>query len=158
MKQKLTTRQKVSQLVRGTISLYWKLRGAHIGKHVQIAKDAQLDRLNTKGVYIDDHSMVSVEAMIIAHDYFNKRGKLETHIGKHCVIGGRAYISGGITLGDHVFVAACSVVTKDVPSNCLVAGNPARIIRTGIVISDGWQFENKGERYIPGTNVSAAKS
>ena len=145
-KQKLTTRQKISQVVRSAVSMYWRLKGVHIGKHVQIAKDAQIDRLHPDGVFIGDYSMISVDAMVIAHDYFNKRGKVETHIGKHCVIGGRAYISGGITLGDHVFVAACSVVTKDVPSNCLVAGNPARIIRTGIKISDGWQFIEKGER------------
>lgn len=145
-KQKLTTRQKISQIVRGVTALYWKLKGVHIGKHVQIAKDAQLDRLHPDGIYIDDYSMISVDAMVIAHDYFNGRGKVETRIGKHCVIGGRAYISGGVTLGDHVFVAACSVVTKNVPNNCLVAGNPARIIRTGIKISDSWQFIDKGER------------
>lgn len=149
VKQKLTTRQKISQIVRGANALRWRMRGVHIGKHVQIAKDAQLDRLNPQGVYIGDYSMISVEAMVVAHDYFNKRGKVQTHIGQHCVIGGRAYISGGITLGDHVFVAACSVVTKDIPSHCLVAGNPARIIRKGIEISDSWQFESKGERYNP---------
>jgi acetyltransferase-like isoleucine patch superfamily enzyme len=38
----------------------------------------------------------------------------------------------GITIGDEVIVGAGAVVTKDVPSNCIVAGNPARIIRTNI--------------------------
>jgi serine acetyltransferase len=38
----------------------------------------------------------------------------------------------GIRVGDNCVVAAASVVMKDVPSNCLVAGNPARIMEKGI--------------------------
>ena len=38
----------------------------------------------------------------------------------------------GVTIGDEVVVGAGSVVTKDVPSHSIVAGNPARIIREGI--------------------------
>lgn len=34
----------------------------------------------------------------------------------------------GVTIGDHVIVAAGSVVTKSIPSNCVVGGNPARFI------------------------------
>ena len=36
---------------------------------------------------------------------------------------------GGITIGDNVIIGAGSVVTKDIPSNCVVVGNPARIIK-----------------------------
>jgi acetyltransferase-like isoleucine patch superfamily enzyme len=38
----------------------------------------------------------------------------------------------GVKIGDEVIVGGGSIVTKDVPSNCIVAGNPARIIRTNI--------------------------
>lgn len=38
----------------------------------------------------------------------------------------------GIKMGDEVIVGSGAIVTKDVPSNCIVAGNPARIIKTGI--------------------------
>jgi len=44
-------------------------------------------------------------------------------------IGGRAVINPGVTLGDNVVVASGAVVTKEVPSNCVVGGNPARIIK-----------------------------
>ena len=38
----------------------------------------------------------------------------------------------GVTIGDEVIVGAGAVVTKDVPSNSIVGGNPARIIRSNI--------------------------
>jgi serine acetyltransferase len=41
-------------------------------------------------------------------------------------------IMAGVRVGDNCVVAAASVVMKDVPSNCLVAGNPARIMEKGI--------------------------
>ncbi|OXA43960.1 Maltose O-acetyltransferase [Folsomia candida] len=50
-------------------------------------------------------------------------------IGNTCWIGGRSVICPGVTIGDNVVVGAGSVVTKDVPSNVVVAGNPAKIIR-----------------------------
>lgn|GEM_PF-2380668 len=51
-------------------------------------------------------------------------------IGDGCWIGARAMILPGVTLGKRVLVAAGSVVTRDVPDDCLVAGNPARVIRS----------------------------
>ena len=50
-------------------------------------------------------------------------------IGDNCWIGGRAVINPGVTIGDNVVVASGSVVTKDVPDNVVVGGNPARIIK-----------------------------
>ncbi|MCU1593995.1 MAG: putative sugar acetyltransferase [Frankiales bacterium] len=50
-------------------------------------------------------------------------------IGDGCWIGARAMILPGVTLGKRVLVAAGAVVTRDVPDDCLVAGNPARVVR-----------------------------
>ncbi|KAJ1992319.1 hypothetical protein H4R33_001048 [Dimargaris cristalligena] len=50
-------------------------------------------------------------------------------IGSDVWIGGGAIILPGVTIGDGVTVAGGSVVTKDVPSNVVVAGNPARVIK-----------------------------
>lgn len=51
-------------------------------------------------------------------------------IGHNVWIGGRAVINPGVTIGDNVVVGSGSVVTKDIPANSVVAGNPARIIKT----------------------------
>lgn len=50
-------------------------------------------------------------------------------IGNNVEIGSNSAIIGNITIGDNVVIGAGSVVIKDVPSNCVVAGNPAKIIR-----------------------------
>lgn len=57
-------------------------------------------------------------------------------IGENCWIGTNVRICKGVTIGNNSIVAACSVVTKDVPANCIVAGNPARIVKSNIDILD----------------------
>ncbi len=53
-------------------------------------------------------------------------------IGENCWIGSNVRICKGVTIGNNSVVAACSVVTKDVPDNCIVAGNPAKVVKTSI--------------------------
>lgn len=58
------------------------------------------------------------------------RNDLIPTIGDNVSLGANVTIIGNITIGDNVIVGAGSVVVKDVPKNCVVAGNPARIIKT----------------------------
>ena len=51
-------------------------------------------------------------------------------IGNDCWIGGMAVINPGVTLGDNVVVASGAVVTKNFGDNVVIAGSPARVIRT----------------------------
>lgn len=50
-------------------------------------------------------------------------------IGNNVWVGGRAVINPGVTIGNNVVVASGAVVTKDVPDNTVVGGNPAKIIK-----------------------------
>ncbi|MBY8829943.1 sugar O-acetyltransferase [Hephaestia mangrovi] len=51
-------------------------------------------------------------------------------IGRNAWIGAGATIIGGVTIGENAVIAAGSVVTKDVPADTLVGGNPAEVIRS----------------------------
>lgn len=55
-------------------------------------------------------------------------GKAVT-IGDNVWIGGRAVINPGVTIGNNVVIASGAVVTKDVPDNVIVGGNPAKILK-----------------------------
>ncbi len=57
------------------------------------------------------------------------RNDLVPMIGNNVSLGANVCIMGDITIGNNVIVGAGSVVVKDVPDNCVVAGNPAKIIR-----------------------------
>lgn len=149
--EKLSLRQQIGRWLSSLVVKYHKLRGCDIGDNCHISKSAIIDRANPKGVHIGNNTRVLIEAMILSHDF--SRAQMEgfsmwcdTHIGSNCVIGGRSMIMPGVRIGNHVYVAGGSVVTRSVPDHCIVAGNPARIVRKGTVISDRGQILERGER------------
>ena len=75
--------------------------------------------------------------MNISHDTCRRLFKADTYIGKNCVIGARSIILPGVRIGDSTIVAAGSVVTKDTPPNTILAGNPAKIVKEGVVVVKG---------------------
>ena len=52
-----------------------------------------------------------------------------TYIGKNCWLGAGVIVLPGVTIGDNTVIGAGSVVTKDIPANCVAAGNPCKVIR-----------------------------
>lgn len=62
-------------------------------------------------------------------------------IGKNVWIGEGASILPGVSVGDGAVIGAGSVVTKDIPPNCVVAGNPARILRRWSSRTEKWERE-----------------
>ena len=108
-----------------------------IGKNCRISWKAHLDKsVNPKGIHIGDNTWVLSGAMILSHDHC--RGLItDTRIGQNCVIGIRSIIMPGVTIGDESVIGGGSIVTKDIPSNCIAAGNPAKVIRENISVYNG---------------------
>lgn len=104
----------------------WKL---DIDPTVEMSLSAKFDLTNPKGIHVGAYSYIAFDARILSHD-MPRNFRPHTRIGKNCFIGGRSIILPGVTIGDSCLVGAGSVVTKSVPSNCIVAGNPAKIIYT----------------------------
>jgi acetyltransferase-like isoleucine patch superfamily enzyme len=125
-------RNAVRRLVlRARHAYFTRVWGMNIHPDTLISTEAKLDKSNPRGIHIGEGTAVSFGATILSHDYI-RRMHVDTRIGRYCQIGARSIIMPGITVGDHSIVAAGAVVTKDVPPNSIVAGNPAKVLREGI--------------------------
>ncbi len=129
------------ELMRKRIALY-RSRGTRIGERCYIGANVTLGRGGKDPIVIGDDCVLT-GCTILGHDaspalfleelqgedIFNRKSfKRETRIGNHVFIGVNAVVLPGLTIGDNCIVGAGAVVTKDVLSNCVVAGNPARVI------------------------------
>lgn len=111
--------------------------GAKIGKRCKI----QSHTFICEGVTIEDEVMVAHGVMFIndldpaaTNEHGEIKGQedwncVETRVCRRASIGSNTTILGGITIGEGALVGAGAVVTRDVPKNTVVAGNPARVIR-----------------------------
>ena len=94
-----------------------------------------IDTLVPSLVKIGDNFISAPGSIVLAHDasllvHFNRYRVEKTVIGNSVFLGANAVVLAGVNIGDNVIVGAGSVVTKDIPNNMVVAGNPARVIST----------------------------
>lgn len=110
----------------------WILRriGYKIGKNVGICNFVYMDPINPETITIEDNVVVGAYAVIDGHEITPTDWKVgRVHIKKNVLIGGKAYIRPGVTIGENSVVAAGAFVLKDVPPNVVVGGLPAKIIK-----------------------------
>lgn len=112
-------------------------KGAKIGKRVKVSSHTFI----CEGVTIEDEAFIGHGVMFINDRHprsTTESGEIQSEADWVCVptlikrrasIGSNATILCGVTIGENAMVGAGSVVTRDVPANTVVAGNPARIIQ-----------------------------
>lgn len=110
-------------------------RGLKIGNGVFLGDGVYIDPGQCWLVEIGDRATISFETVILAHDASGRKQAgftrvARVRIGRDVFIGCRAIILPGVTIGDNAVVGAGAVVTADVPPRTVVAGNPARLIRS----------------------------
>jgi putative colanic acid biosynthesis acetyltransferase WcaF len=96
--------------------------------------DDDVDCYNAAPVRIGRGAVVSRGAVLCTatHDHSDKLFPVITRpivIEESAWVAARAFVSPGVTIGKSAVIGACSVVTRDVAQNAIVAGNPAKVIR-----------------------------
>ena len=151
MSDKFIIRLFFAKILRKFRIFKFRLIGYDIPYSAIIEGSVLLDKLYPKGIHIGENTLVAGGATILSHDHCkridnNQPFLIDTFIGKNCFVAVGAIILPGVKIGDEVIVGAGAVVTKDVPSNCVVAGNPAKIIREKIKMNDFAALENWTEK------------
>lgn len=89
-------------------------------------------------ITVGDGTLVAFKTLLIAQAPDGQVDPIT--IGRNCFIGGTSVILPGVTIGDECVVGAGAVVFDDVPPRCIVAGNPARVLREKIEVGRFGRF------------------
>jgi maltose O-acetyltransferase len=126
--------QWAARRIRGTTDLEALRRaGLTVGEGVFIGLGAFIDPDFCFLISIGDHSTLSINVTILAHDASTRHllgwSRLApVRIGSQAFLGAGSLVLPGVTIGDRSLVAAGSIVRHDVPPGTIVGGNPARVI------------------------------
>ena len=114
-------------------------RGVKIGKNCHFSSYVLIDLIYPHLVTIEDNVTVSHNAMIFTHinptaNLFLKntaypRKVEKVTIKQGAVISPGAIITAGVTIGKNSIISVGSVVAENIPDNCVVVGNPARVVK-----------------------------
>jgi len=118
----------------------YRAMGISIGRHVFIGLDTYLDCQFPELIQIEDDVTISFRVTVIVHDDARRMTHVEAGAGagtvapvllrRGCYLGAGCMVLPGVTVGERAVVAAGAVVTRDVAPGTIVAGVPARVLRT----------------------------
>lgn len=110
--------------------LFYRFMGIKIGKKTYISINAHVDVRRGK-ICIGNFVDVAKGACILSHmtGYKDEKGDRETVLEDNVKVFVNAVILPGVRIGKNAIIGAGSVVTKDVPPNTVVLGNPARVVK-----------------------------
>lgn len=105
-----------------------------IGDYVLISPGT---RISASDEIVIGHSVMMANGVYITdsdwHGIYDRNRRSDAvqpvHIGDNVWLGDRSTVLKGVTIGANSVVAACACVTRDVPANVVVAGNPARVVK-----------------------------
>lgn len=96
-------------------------------------------------IIVGAESLIAFKTLLDARDLAS--GEIRPiSVGKRCFIGGGSMLLPGVSIGDECIVAAGAVVTADVPPRSIVAGNPARVIRSDIEVGRFGRLKGADEK------------
>lgn len=111
-------------------------RGVHIGKNVMLGMQCILDNAYPEYIYIEDYAALAGNNYVLAHSnpYMHFKGRMLSYLApvvlrKGAWVGVSATLLPGTEIGECSVVSAGSTVSGPIPSNCIVSGNPASIIK-----------------------------
>lgn len=131
---------------------YWRKKGAVIGQNCEIYSRANLGS-EPYLITIGDHVRITDNVRFVTHDggiwvlrgdksgfsdTYKKMDKFDPiHICDNVHIGLNATIMPGVTIGENTIIGCGAIVTKDIPPNSVVAGVPAKIIKSLVEYEKG---------------------
>lgn len=110
----------------------------NISYKAKMSFGVKLDKTNGKGIIIKDGAFLAYGVIVLTHDYVRGIYK-DTIIEENTFIGVNSIIMPGVKIYNNSIVALEPLVTKDVPENSIVAGNPTKVIRTKYKYYNLWK-------------------
>ncbi len=131
-------------LIRARRAWLIRSRGVMMERTTSVSLSSRFIAGRRGDIIIGAETLIAFKTLIYSQDLASGAHR-PVRIGRHCFIGGGSVITPGVTIGDGSIVGAGSVVFDNVPPRSIVAGNPARILHSGVELGPYGRLEGANE-------------